>query len=121
MITFRQRGPIDANGRAIVLFDERHKISQVIGGKTITFSVVCYVQRDPLSDVEAAQVAAVKLDTDTRAEARKREEQGKREREITEATKRGTDGVIAGLKLMADIGPQLQRAASIAKAVGITE
>ena len=112
-------GPIDANGRAMVLVDERHKVTQLVDGKEITFVVSMFAQRDPYSDAEAAKILAVKKEKDLRAKERKDEEQAKREREITEATRRGTEGVVAGLKLMAEIGPQLQRAGEIAQAVGM--
>ena len=121
LAALRTRGPVDANGRAMVLCDERAKVSQVIDGKVITFTVSLYAQRDPLSDAEVERVKAVKAEKDAKAAERKAEEQGKREREISDATKRGTEGVIAGLKLMAEIGPQLQRASAIAKAVGLTD
>ena len=117
----RTRGPVDANGRAMVLCDERAKVSQVIDGKVITFTVSLYAQRDPLSDAEVERVKAVKLEKDAKAAERKAEEQAKREREISDATKRGTEGVIAGLRLMAEIGPSLKQAASIAKATGLTD
>ena len=107
----RTRGPVDANGRAMVLCDERAKVSQVIDGKVITFTVSLYAHRDPLSDAEVERVKAVKAEKDEKAAERKAEEQ----------TKRGTEGVIAGLRLMAEIGPSLKQAASIAKATGLTD
>ena len=121
MLALTTRGPVDVNGRGMVLVDYREKVTRIVDGKPIIYTVSLYAQRDPLSDVEAEKIREVKADKDRKASERKTEEQQKREREINEATKRGTEGVIAGLKLMAEIGPTLKQAASIAKATGLTD
>jgi len=117
----RSREPIDANGRAVVLFDERVKLSRVIDGKVITFTAQLFIQRDPVSDAEVTRVATAKAERDKRASERKLEDQTRREREIEAARSHALAGVQTGMETMARLGPALTQAAKIAKSLGLAD
>lgn len=95
-ITTLAGGPADASKNGIVTCNERKGfyVQETEGGPLVGYTVSFYVQRDARNEAEEAAVKAAALDQETRAEKRKREDQQKRENEISAARRMTSDTIM---------------------------
>ena len=88
--------PVEANKSGIVLCNERSKVRAMVNGKAITYTVALYIQREALTDDEAADVTRIAKERTEAADKRKADEDNKREREIKRAVELTESAVAKG-------------------------
>ena len=115
----------EVNGRGIVLANERltFRPTGVMGlnGLPAEFTVQVSVTRAALTDSEQAAIDKAATDQKTRQDARKLEEQSRRDGEMARATEITRENLVAGIKLgqsqNGDIASQVSSAIGLVNAL----
>ena len=88
----------DVNGRGVVLANDRQKVTILHGQAPVGYTLSLYVQRDPITEEERAQVMeAADERKQTKAE-KEAAELTKRERETKRAFELGQESTIGAMK-----------------------
>lgn len=93
--------PKDANARGIVLNDARAKVlveNPDSPGHFIAYTLSLYIQREAIDEQELTRIHNAATERDTKQNARKADEQNKREREIARAQQLGQESIISAMR-----------------------
>lgn len=115
----KQRSPINTAPKGMLLWGEQEQFVLKQGGQDVSYSLTFRVVREGITEAEKGKIVAAATLQQVKADKRQEKLDAAQRHNVQAQVERATEGVVTGMKLLSEIGPQLRASAAIAKAVGV--